>query len=105
MADGKERTVKLTDVYLATQLKRNIVSYGKLELKGFGLVYDGATRALVKRSNREVAFDLTILNNVLYVQTVSPSCVIGTPADVLMAILSDEAMADSTSDTQSGTFT
>ncbi|CAI5725077.1 unnamed protein product [Peronospora effusa] len=69
MEGGKERTVKLTDVYLATQLERNIVSYGKLELEGFGLVYDG------------------------------------TPDDVLMAILFDEAMADSTSDTQSGTLT
>ena len=70
MAGGKERTVKLTDVYLATELERNIISYGKLELKGFGLVYDGASRALAKRSNGEVAFDLTMENNVLYVKTV-----------------------------------
>ena len=66
----QERTVKLTDVYLATEFERNIISYGKLELKCFGLVYDGASRALAKRSNGEVAFDLTMENNVLYVKTV-----------------------------------
>ena len=33
------------------------MSYGKLELKGFGLVYDGESRVLVRRSNCQVAFD------------------------------------------------
>ncbi|CAI5736696.1 unnamed protein product [Peronospora farinosa] len=105
MEGGKERTVKLTDVYLATQLERNIVSYGKLELEGFGLVYDGATRALVKRSNRGSGLRLDNAEQCTLRTDSVLSCVISTPADVLMAILFDEAMADSTSDTQSGTLT
>ena len=45
VAGGKDRTVTLTDVYLAPQLARNIISYGQLILKGFGLVYKGAERS------------------------------------------------------------
>ena len=67
MADGKETTAQLTVLYFATQLEHNIVSYGKLKLKCFGLVRDRKTRALAKISNREVAFDLIMKNNVFYV--------------------------------------
>ena len=58
IAEGKERTLKLTDVYLAPHLGHNIVSYGNHELDGFGLTYNSATPALVKRSKGEVDFDL-----------------------------------------------
>lgn len=104
LAGGKERTVKLTDVYLATELERNIVSYGKLELKGPGLVYDGTTRALDNRSNGEVAFDLTMENNVLYDKTVETSHLKRMPSDVLMAILVDEGTAELSSEVQRGTL-
>ena len=106
MAGSKERMVKLTDVYLATQLKRNIMSYGKLELKCFGFIYDGEARVLAKRINGEVALDLAMENNVLYVPTVGNSHVTGTPADVIMAIVADKnGVADSSSDMQQGTLT
>uniref|UniRef100_A0AAV1U906 GAG-pre-integrase domain-containing protein n=1 Tax=Peronospora matthiolae TaxID=2874970 RepID=A0AAV1U906_9STRA len=104
MAGGKERTVKLSEVYLATELELNIVSYGKLELKGFKLVYDGATRSLANRSNGEVAFDLTMENNVLYVETVKTSHLRSMPSDVLMAILAEEGAAESSLGVQSGTL-
>uniref|UniRef100_A0AAV1TEW2 Integrase catalytic domain-containing protein n=1 Tax=Peronospora matthiolae TaxID=2874970 RepID=A0AAV1TEW2_9STRA len=104
MAGGKERTVKLTEVYIATELERDIVSYGKLELKGFGLVYDGATRSLANRSNGEVAFYLTMENNLLYVKTVETSHLRSMPSDVLMAILAEEGAAESSFGVQSGTL-
>ena len=44
LARGQQQDVTLTDVYLAPELSRNIMSYGKLEIKGFGLVYE-ASRA------------------------------------------------------------
>uniref|UniRef100_A0AAV1UKR3 Uncharacterized protein n=1 Tax=Peronospora matthiolae TaxID=2874970 RepID=A0AAV1UKR3_9STRA len=47
------------------------MSYGKLEFKGFGLVYDGESRVLARRSNGQVAFDVVMTHNVLYVQTVA----------------------------------
>ena len=64
-AEGHERDVTLTEVYLAPDLSKNIMSYGKLERKGFGLVYDGMKRALARRSNGEVVFDIKMENNVL----------------------------------------
>ncbi|CAI5725772.1 unnamed protein product [Peronospora destructor] len=48
MVKGHQRDVTLTEVYLAPELSQNIMSYGKLERKGFGLVYDGTTRALAR---------------------------------------------------------
>ena len=41
VAGGQVRDVTLTEVYLAPELSRNIISYGKLEHKGFRIVYDG----------------------------------------------------------------
>lgn len=67
MASGVESTVMLTEVYLAPGLAKNIVSYGKLERKGFALVYNGKRRAIVWRSNDAVAFDVKMGSKVLYV--------------------------------------
>ena len=40
MALGKPCIVRITDVYNAPMLARNILSYEKLELKGCGLLYE-----------------------------------------------------------------
>uniref|UniRef100_A0AAV1UMW7 Uncharacterized protein n=1 Tax=Peronospora matthiolae TaxID=2874970 RepID=A0AAV1UMW7_9STRA len=69
LARGLKVTVTLTKVYLAPRLAKNIVSYGKLERKGFALVYDGNKRALARRSDGTVVFDVAIDSNVLYVKT------------------------------------
>uniref|UniRef100_A0AAV1T508 Uncharacterized protein n=1 Tax=Peronospora matthiolae TaxID=2874970 RepID=A0AAV1T508_9STRA len=66
---GVKTIVTLTDVYLAPLLAKNIVSYGKLESKGYGLVYDGDKRALARRSDGLVAFDVETDSNVLYGET------------------------------------
>ena len=95
----------LTDVYLAPELSRNIMSYGKLEFKGFGLVYNGESRVLVRRSNGQVAFDVGMDHNVLYVQTVAAAREPRAPSDVLMAIRTSQASPDEPdSDTQSGSL-
>ena len=68
VARGIESTVVLTDVYVARRLSKNIVSYGKLEIKGFALVYDLKGRALEQRNDGAVAFDVEMGRNVLYVK-------------------------------------
>ena len=57
-AKGRERDVTMTDVYLAPELSKNIMSYGKLGRKGFGIVYYDTTRALARRSNGEFVLDI-----------------------------------------------
>ena len=37
IADGSESTVKLTNVYFAPNLARNIVNYGKIDVSGYAL--------------------------------------------------------------------
>ena len=104
IAGGQQKDITLTEVYLAPGLSRNIISYGKLERKGFGLVYAGTKRAVVRRSDGEVVFDISIDNDVLYVKTVvikrSPS----TPSDVMMAIITHETPDESTKDMESGSL-
>ena len=109
LARGQQQDVTLTDVYLAPESSCNIMFYGKLELKGFGLVYDGESRVLPRRSNGQVAFDVAMKHNVLYVQKVAAACEPRAPSAVLMAILTSQAAPeDPESDTQTGrccTFT
>ena len=66
-ARGAETTVTLTEVYLAPRLSKDIVSYGKLQSRGFALVYDGDKRSLARRSDGAIAFDVAIDSNVLHV--------------------------------------
>ena len=63
LARGMKMTATLTEVYLVPRLAKKIISYGKLESKGFALVYDGNKRALARRSDGTFA----IVGNVLYV--------------------------------------
>ena len=61
--------VTLTEVCLAPRLTKNIVLYGKLEIKGFALVYDSNKRALARCSDGTFVFDVAINSSVLYVET------------------------------------
>ena len=45
------------------------LSYEKLERKGFALVFNDDKRALARRSDGTVVFDVAIDSNVLYVET------------------------------------
>ena len=69
LARGRKINVTLAKVYLALRLAKKIVSYTKLESKGFVLVYDGDKRVLARRSDGTVVFDVAIESNVLYVET------------------------------------
>ena len=80
------------------------MSYGKINRKGFKLVYSGATCALVRRSNGEVIFDIKMRDSVFYVKTVAKTRNLGTSSDVLMAILTQASTNDSTTDMQSGSL-
>ena len=96
LARGEETIVTLTYDYLEPRLAKTIVSYGKLESKGFSLVYDGDNPALARRRDGLVAFDVATDNNVLYVETTLTIGRHGT-GDANMAVLeahSADASAD-----------
>ena len=59
--------------------------YGELESKGLGLLYHGDTRVLVRRSNGEVAFDVSIIHKVLHVRSVAVAHNLQKSRYVLMA--------------------
>ncbi|GAB9476474.1 unnamed protein product [Globisporangium polare] len=100
---GERRGVRLTDVHFAPSLSRNIISYGRLERKGYRLVYDGNRRVLASRSPGAVAFEVTMDNNVLIVQ-LNSECARGGPMDVIMAVLAGESAAEPSPDVQVGTL-
>ena len=103
IANGGEETVALTDIYLAPCLETNIVSYGKIEMKRFTLVYDGAKRLLTRRSDGAVAFDVGMERDVLYVQTTSKKRQQGS-SDVIMAAIESGSAGDVADDVQEGTL-
>ena len=87
MEKGRQQDVALTEKYLAPELSWNNIPYGKLERKGFGLVYEGANRALARRCNGEVVFDILMKPNVLYAKTGASLHDLGMSRDVLMVIV------------------
>ena len=69
MACGKESVIRLTEVYFAPLLTRNIVSYGKPEQKGYGINYKDNWRALISLTTGDTVFDMAMCNNVLVLDT------------------------------------
>uniref|UniRef100_A0AAV1V3T6 CCHC-type domain-containing protein n=1 Tax=Peronospora matthiolae TaxID=2874970 RepID=A0AAV1V3T6_9STRA len=72
-ANGQEKTDKLTNVYYSPSLARNIISCGKIDQKGYSLKYPNGKRSVARRSDGQVAFDVTMENSVLIVETVKKS--------------------------------
>ncbi|CAI5703663.1 unnamed protein product [Peronospora effusa] len=64
-ARGMKMNVTPIEVYLASRLAKNKVSYGNLERKVFFFMYEGNKRAIARSSDGTVVFD----SNVLYVET------------------------------------
>ena len=87
---GREQQITLTEVYLATELSRNIISYGQLECKGFGVEYTGTSRTLTRRSDGKLIFDVDMKQNVLNVQVVNTDKSSKTLKEVLIAVLAKE---------------
>ena len=65
------------------------MSYGKLELKGYGLKYKNHRRALISLNTGSVVFDVGMCNNVLVIETQEGIADEGTLKTVIAAI--DEA--------------
>ena len=63
--------MRLTELYLAPSLTRNIMPYGMLEKKDFPLTYKMERRALVCRTTDDVVFDVEMKGNVLAVRSFS----------------------------------
>ena len=88
VTEGHQLKVTLSEVYLAPQLLRIIISYGKLELNGFfGLDHNGANRVLARRRNGETVFDISMKSNILYVKNASLIRSSSTTSDLLMATM------------------
>ena len=70
LARVKQQADMLTDVFLAPEIEHNIMRYDMLVREGFKLVFDEETYAQARRRNGEVAFNVSLKFNVLYVRTV-----------------------------------
>nr|CCA16585.1 AlNc14C23G2345 [Albugo laibachii Nc14] len=103
IVDSKPRTVRLTDVHLTPFITRNIISYGKLEHKGFKLVYVDGLRSLVYSKTGAVVFDVQMDNHVLVLQAGSKRWR-KESHDVSMAVINEEASADADIEVQVGTL-
>ena len=69
MECGKASFTRLTELYYTPLLARKIVSYGKLELKGYKLKYKNNRRALISLNTGSVVFDVAMCNNVVHIET------------------------------------
>ncbi|CAI5704015.1 unnamed protein product [Peronospora effusa] len=69
MAYGRSSVIWLTDVYYSPLITRNIVSYGKPELKEYGIKYKDNRRALISLTTGNCVFDVAMCNNVLVLET------------------------------------
>ncbi|CAI5711704.1 unnamed protein product [Peronospora destructor] len=99
---GKLTKVRLLDVQFAENLERNIISYGILEAKGFGIAYMGRHRVVSNIDSSLAIFDVEKMNNVLIVR--SHSCGrFRRTKDVLMTVLA-QAEVEVSQDVQKGSL-
>ncbi|KAG4049478.1 hypothetical protein PC123_g15250 [Phytophthora cactorum] len=89
---GKLTRVRLLNVQYASNLERNIISYGLLEVKGYGLAYRGSNRVIAAIDGGPAIFDVEKSNNVLTVRTLGSRSTKGT-SDVLMSVLAENEAA------------
>ncbi|CAH0483070.1 unnamed protein product [Peronospora belbahrii] len=104
IADGKKSTVLLMNVYFASSVARNIVSYGKLDTSGYTLLYLNGKRVVARRSDVLAVFDVVIQNSSLVVRTVGMLARTIEPVNVIMAALPDELAADTSPVMQRGSL-
>uniref|UniRef100_A0AAV1T532 Integrase catalytic domain-containing protein n=1 Tax=Peronospora matthiolae TaxID=2874970 RepID=A0AAV1T532_9STRA len=99
---GKVTKVRLLDVQYAENLERNIISYGILEAKGFGIAYMGDRRVVGNIDSGVVVFDVGKKNNVLIVRDHDRGSV-QLPSDILMTALA-QGEFEVSQDVQRGTL-
>ncbi|KAE9302953.1 hypothetical protein PF001_g13775 [Phytophthora fragariae] len=104
-ACGKEQTVRLVDVYYAANVVHNIISYGKMDRKGYVLAERGGRRVLAAKDGGRVAFDEDLQRTVLVVHA-SVVKIRAAPSQVIMAVLDNEASepAEKSNNVQRGTL-
>uniref|UniRef100_A0AAV1VBX8 Integrase catalytic domain-containing protein n=1 Tax=Peronospora matthiolae TaxID=2874970 RepID=A0AAV1VBX8_9STRA len=102
--DQQPRMIRVTDVYFAPLLARNILSCGKLVKKGYSLVHDDQQLSLANQDTGDVAFDVQMRNNVFYVATSPETGRKQSPTDVLLAAITEEMTVPVRQDVQSGTL-
>ncbi|KAG2996003.1 hypothetical protein PC121_g20295 [Phytophthora cactorum] len=90
-ACGKTKSVKLTDVYYAASVLHNLISYGKLDEKGYTLTHRNGQRVMAAKDGSDVAFDVAMRRNVLVVHSTVENQ--ERASDVIMAALDREVSA------------
>lgn len=80
---GKVARVQLSNVQYAAHLERNIVSYGLLEGKGYGISYRCKQRVVARINGRTVIFNEKTMNNILivHVQDYKNNLLVGVNSD------------------------
>lgn len=80
------KNITLTEVYYASGLTQNLISYGVLDVKGYTLGTRGSQRVLENKTNGNVIFDVELTKNVLVIHATayprSKSC-----KEVIMAAI------------------
>nr|CCA13863.1 hypothetical protein PITG_16835 [Albugo laibachii Nc14] len=99
---GKTSKVRLLDVQYAENLERNIISYGLLESRGFGLSYRGKYGVVAGMNDGLAVFDVEISNNVLIVLA-QVRLRVRKAGDVLMSVLAKNE-AEICQDVQKGSL-
>uniref|UniRef100_A0AAV1UQE0 CCHC-type domain-containing protein n=1 Tax=Peronospora matthiolae TaxID=2874970 RepID=A0AAV1UQE0_9STRA len=102
--DQQPRMIRVTDVYFAPLLARNILSCGKLVKKGYSLVQDDQQLSLANQDTGDVAFDVQMRYNVFYVATSPEKGRKQSPTDVLLAATTEEGTVPVRQDVQRGTL-
>ncbi|KAG2780886.1 hypothetical protein PC129_g8958 [Phytophthora cactorum] len=59
-ASGTEQVLNFTDVYYAKGVVHNLISYGKLDEKGYALSFKGGRRVVTAKDGGRVVFDVDL---------------------------------------------
>lgn len=68
IAQGVTKQITLTEVYYASGITQNLISYGVLDGKGYTLGLRGNQRVLENKVTGNVVFDVELSKNVLFIQ-------------------------------------
>ena len=91
LAGGKERVIRLTDVYYASGVRHNLISYGILDKKGYTLCFADGKRVVMDKATENVVFDVDMVRNVLVV-----SCKVEKAKEDLAGVILSPIDADPT---------
>ncbi|KAG4053825.1 hypothetical protein PC123_g11022 [Phytophthora cactorum] len=105
MACDGSQTMKLTEVYYAEGVVQNLISYGRLEEKGYASTYKNGHRDVAAKDDGRAVFDVDLRRNVLVVRGAGEKNK-GNIWKVIMAVLEREASGpnDESLETQKGTL-